>query len=149
MARTWGSSPRPPGSIAAVRNDGHIVGSVSGGCIEKQLAVRIDDTDRAQAFSHTISDDEARRFGLPCGGHLELVFEQLEQSQPLKDIQQAIAQRKRLARTVELATTNSVSIEEVDRTVEFSFDDKQIRKVFGPGWRLLIIGAGQLSLIHI
>ena len=145
VARTWGSSPRPPGSIAAVRNDGHIVGSVSGGCIEKQLAVRIDDTDRAQAFSHTISDDEARRFGLPCGGHLELVFEQLEQSQPLKDIQQAIAQRKRLARTVELATTNSVSIEEVDRTVEFSFDDKQIRKVFGPGWRLLIIGAGQLS----
>jgi len=55
VARTWGSSPRPPGSIAAVRNDGHIVGSVSGGCIEKQLAVRIDDTDRAQAFSHTIA----------------------------------------------------------------------------------------------
>ena len=75
VAKTWGSSPRPPGSIAAVRSDGHLVGSVSGGCIEKQLAIRIDDTNRAQAFSHEISDDEARRFGLPCGGHLELVFE--------------------------------------------------------------------------
>ena len=145
VARTWGSSPRPPGSIAAVRSDGHIVGSVSGGCIEKQLAVRIDDSDRAKAFSHTVSDDEARRFGLPCGGQLELVFEQLSQSQPLKDIQQAIAHRKRLARTVELASVNSVSIEEVDRSVEFLYDDKSIRKVFGPGWRMLLIGAGQLS----
>ena len=45
VARTWGSSPRPPGSIAAVRDDGHLVGSVSGGCIEKQLAVRIDNND--------------------------------------------------------------------------------------------------------
>jgi len=76
---------------------------------------------------------------------LELVFEQLSQSQPLKDIQQAIAHRKRLARTVELASVNSVSIEEVDRSVEFLYDDKSIRKVFGPGWRMLLIGAGQLS----
>ena len=78
VARTWGSSPRPPGSLAAVREDGHLVGSVSGGCIEKQLAVRIDSDDRAQIFAHTISTDEARKFGLPCGGHLELVFEALK-----------------------------------------------------------------------
>ena len=55
VARTWGSSPRPPGSLAAVREDGHLVGSVSGGCIEKQLAVRIDEDDRAKIFAHTIS----------------------------------------------------------------------------------------------
>jgi len=145
VARTWGSSPRPPGSIAAIRDDGHIVGSVSGGCIEKQLAVRIDDTNRAQAFSHTISDEEARRFGLPCGGQLELVFEHLSESQTLKDIQLAVSQRKRLARTVSLDTKATVCLKEVDRSVEFLYDEKCIRKVFGPNWRMLLIGGGQLS----
>ena len=150
VAKTWGSSPRPPGSIAAVRSDGHLVGSVSGGCIEKQLAVRIDDTDRAQAFSHEISDDEARRFGLPCGGHLELVFENLQDSTGLKEICHAIKERKRLARTVDLQTTDAkqqqhVKLESVDRTVEFLYDGSKIRKVFGPGWRMLLIGGGQLS----
>jgi len=180
VAKTWGSSPRPPGSIAAVRSDGHIVGSVSGGCIEKQLAIRIDDTDRAQAFSHEISDDEARKFGLPCGGHLELVFENLTDSRELKKIRQAIRDRKRLARTVNLQAGSSSEVptntnttgtsdtitpeaetheaivhqaivhqailhQEVDRTVEFHYDGNSIRKVFGPGWRMLLIGAGQLS----
>ena len=145
VAKTWGSSPRPPGSIAAVRSDGHLVGSVSGGCIEKQLAIRIDDTDRAQAFAHEITDDEARRFGLPCGGHLELVFEQLTDSSELKTILSAIDSRKRLARTVNLDNKSEVTYEEVDRTVDFHYDRAQIRKIFGPGWRMLIIGGGQLS----
>ena len=102
------------------------MGSVSGGCIEKQLAIRIDDTNRAQAFSHEISDDEARRFGLPCGGHLELVFESLNDSTELKEICTAIKERKRLARTVNLhaidATKHAVRLETVDRTVEFLYD---------------------------
>ena len=34
VVRTWGSSPRPPGALLAVREDGEVVGSVSGGCIE-------------------------------------------------------------------------------------------------------------------
>ena len=38
VLRTWGSSPRPPGSIAAIREDGVMAGSVSGGCIETQLS---------------------------------------------------------------------------------------------------------------
>lgn len=144
VARTWGSSPRPPGSLAAVRDDGHLVGSVSGGCIEKQLAIRIDDTTRAKAFSHEISDDEARRFGLPCGGHLELVFESHKDSSDLKIILSAIESRKRLARTVDLQS-NAVQYTEVDRAVDFSYDGTKIRKVFGPGWRMLLIGGGQLS----
>lgn len=156
VAKTWGSSPRPPGSIAAIRSDGHLVGSVSGGCIEKQLAIRIDDTDRAQAFSHEISDDEARKYGLPCGGHLELVFENLTDSSELKKIKRAISNRKRLSRTVNLQAVSSlpdptgttyeaVTYEEVDRSVEFHYDGNSIRKVFGPGWRMLLIGGGQLS----
>lgn len=144
VARTWGSSPRPPGSLAAVREDGHLVGSVSGGCIEKQLALRIDNNDRARSFAHEISNDEARKFGLPCGGKLELVFEALEDSSELKTILNLVENRKRIARTTTLETGNTV-IDEVGRETEFLFDKKQLRKVFGPGWRMLLIGGGQLS----
>ena len=144
VARTFGSSPRPPGSLAAVREDGHLVGSVSGGCIEKQLAIRIDDTQRSKSFAHEISDDEARKFGLPCGGRIELVFEALSDSGGLKEIINAINHRKRLARTLTLSTGECV-LQEVDRTTEFLYDEKQIRKIFGPGWRVLLIGGGQLS----
>ena len=40
VVKTWGSSPRPPGAMLAVRDDGHVVGSVSGGCIEDDLIDR-------------------------------------------------------------------------------------------------------------
>ena len=144
VARTWGSSPRPPGSLAAVRDDGHLVGSVSGGCIEKQLAIRIDSDDRARTFAHEISNDEARKFGLPCGGQLELVFEALNNADELKSIVREVADRKRVARTVTLESGHT-QIEQVDRNTEFLFDGNQLRKVFGPEWRVLLIGGGQLS----
>ncbi|OED35500.1 hypothetical protein AB833_30250 [Chromatiales bacterium (ex Bugula neritina AB1)] len=144
VARTWGSSPRPPGSLAAVREDGHLVGSVSGGCIEKQLAIRIDSNDRSTSFAHEISTDEARKFGLPCGGQLELVFEALSDSKELEHILDLVSQRKRIARTITLDTAES-TLTEVDRLTDFHFDGRQLRKVFGPGWRMLLIGGGQLS----
>ena len=144
VAHTFGSSPRPPGSLAAVRDDGHLVGSVSGGCIEKQLAVRIDDTQRSRSFAHQISNEEAKKFGLPCGGKIELVFEALDNAAELKAIVTAIAERRRIARTVNL-DTGTTDITDADRDTHFSFDGKQIRKIFGPGWRVLLVGGGQLS----
>jgi xanthine dehydrogenase accessory factor len=41
VVKTWGSSPRPEGTMLAVRGDGHVVGSVSGGCIENDLVERV------------------------------------------------------------------------------------------------------------
>ena len=76
VARTWGSSPRPEGSMAAVRRDGRLVGSVSGGCIETRLVEESE--GRTRTGSHEIADEEARRVGLTCGGRLELVFEDNE-----------------------------------------------------------------------
>ena len=128
VARTWGSSPRPPGSLAAVRDDGHLVGSVSGGCIEKQLAIRIDTDDRARTFAHEISNEEARKFGLPCGGQLELVFEALNDAEDLRNITSMVADRKRVARTVSLES-GQTKLQQVDRHTEFLFDGDQLRKV--------------------
>ena len=105
VVRTWGSSPRPVGSIMALCEDGTVVGSVSGGCIEDDLiyqytqaysqaySQRLQAPDTPQAPAPTgarpatipegppsfvkygISADEAHRFGLPCGGTLELLLE--------------------------------------------------------------------------
>src|SRR4029434_87455 len=77
VAQTFGASPRPPGSLAAIRDDGILVGSVSGGCIEDDLVSRRDEyRGRVPGFaSYGITSEEARRFGLPCGGQLEVIVE--------------------------------------------------------------------------
>ncbi|NDB09629.1 MAG: XdhC family protein [Burkholderiaceae bacterium] len=41
VVQTWGSSPRPVGSWLAIREDGQVVGSVSGGCVEDDLIRRV------------------------------------------------------------------------------------------------------------
>ena len=41
VIRTWGSAPRPPGSMMIIRDDGQVAGSVSGGCIEDDLIRRV------------------------------------------------------------------------------------------------------------
>ena len=80
VVKTWGSSPRPEGAMLAVRDDGLVVGSVSGGCIEDDLIDRTrrgHDDHAREAVTYGVSADEARRFGLPCGGTIQLVLEPL------------------------------------------------------------------------
>src|SRR5260221_9585034 len=81
VVKRWGSPPRPEGAMLAVRDDGLVAGSVSGGCIEDDI---VDRTRRlgmtqtqVEAVTNGVSADEARRFGLPCGGTIQLVLEPL------------------------------------------------------------------------
>ena len=95
VARTWGSAPRPPGAWMALRDDGLVQGSVSGGCIEDDLIYRM----RAGEFSgsgmqlvrYGVTQDEAHRFGLPCGGTLELVIEEAPDLGALAEMAERIA----------------------------------------------------------
>ncbi len=164
VVRTWGSSPRPVGSIAAVREDGELVGSVSGGCVEKQLVESLNRATGGRAAEHIggpkagskaergistlhVDDEQARRFGLACGGELELVFEPIRGADALAELSAAIDQRRRVRRTVNL-NTGHVALEAVgdtDSKNRFQYIDATVSKVFGAHWRILIIGAGQLS----
>lgn len=144
VANTWGSSPRPPGSMAAVRDDGVLVGSVSGGCIEKQLSEAFRKDQGESVFTHHIDDESARRFGLTCGGKLELLFERIEDARPLQQILAALQQRQRLQRTVHIAT-GVATLEDADLDAAFAYNGETLVRVFGPQWRVLLIGAGQLS----
>lgn len=144
VARTWGSSPKPPGSIAAVRQDGVIVGSVSGGCVEKQLSESFQGQDKPRNHTHLIDDDQAKRYGLACGGQLELVFESLTDATSLRQILESLDRRERVKRCVSLGN-NSAEITMATRTDQFRWNGEQLLQVFGPSWRVLIVGAGQLG----
>jgi xanthine dehydrogenase accessory factor len=149
VIETWGSAPRPPGALLCLRDDGLVVGSVSGGCVEDDLIDRLRQGERTETpslITYGVTKEEAARFGLPCGGNLRLVQE------PVRDIawiDEVIARTERhelVARRLDL-TTHAIDVEAARRGEGFSFDGRSLRAVFGPRWRLLIIGAGQLSRV--
>lgn len=147
VLRTWGSSPRPPGSLLAIRKrDGTITGSVSGGCVEADLVERYL-RDEVGGYPTTIDygvdPAGAARHGLPCGGQLELLIEQptLASVRPALD---AIASGDLLARQVRL-DSGGVTLQAVDQAPGFGYAPPTVRKVFGSQWQLVLIGAGQLA----
>jgi xanthine dehydrogenase accessory factor len=148
VVKTWGSSPRPRGAMAAIRCDGHLVGSVSGGCVDDDLSERVRRDQLAanlpEVIAYGVTREQGQRFGLPCGGTLQLVVEPLKDSQWLKPLLNAIEQRAIMRRTLDLET-GKVLLAPASPEQELSFDGKTLVTVHGPHWRLLIIGAGQVS----
>ena len=72
---TWGSSPRQAGSLMAIRNDGQITGSVSGGCVEGEIidsGLRLMEDGGAESLEFGVADETAWRAGLPCGGKISV-----------------------------------------------------------------------------
>jgi xanthine/CO dehydrogenase XdhC/CoxF family maturation factor len=81
VAQTFGASPRPPGSLAAVRDDGILVGSVSGGCIEGAVvkeAREIMDGAPARLLEFGVSNEQAWEVGLACGGRVQVYVEAVQ-----------------------------------------------------------------------
>lgn len=149
VIQTWGSAPRLPGAILVVREDGHLVGSVSGGCIEDDLA----DKARHQQLptqpailEYGIQQDEAQRFGIPCGGQLKIFAEPLTQATQLAPMLQSLAQRRLLKRSVNLQS-GEVRHQPVLPEGLPHLDNDWFHSYFGPQWRLLIIGANQLGSV--
>jgi xanthine dehydrogenase accessory factor len=147
VTRTWGSSPRPVGSIMALCEGGSIVGSVSGGCIEDDLIHRYrnDLAERPpERVSYGVSADEAHRFGLPCGGTLELLLEFMPDAGALDALVRRLDHGELVRRDVEVAT-GLTTLHAQRRAVPLLDDHGAVRNVFGPAYRLLLIGAGQLG----
>ncbi len=152
VARTWGSAPRPPGAWMVLRDDGQVQGSVSGGCIEDDLIRRAAAGEFAGEFGkntprvlrYGVTADEAHRFGLPCGGTLELVLEPAPDAALLEQLAQRIGTGQLVHRRVALAT-GAVSLEGGSAGDSQQWDGETLVTLHGPAWRLLIIGAGQIS----
>lgn len=148
VVRTWGSSPRPPGSLMVIRDDGQVAGSVSGGCIEDDLIARIGSGELTKALpqllSYGASAEEAQRFGLPCGGTVQIVLEPLGPQSALRELLAAIAAHQMVARRLDLAT-GLVQLQPAEAGDAVQFDGSSLLTVHGPSLRLLLIGGGQLS----
>lgn len=151
VVRTWGSSPRPPGSMLALRDDGRIVGSVSGGCIEDDLlhhyaraALGGHAGKAPQLVRYGVSADEAHRFGLPCGGTLELLLEFDPEAAHLIQLLGLLDSGALVERRTD-CDTGAVELVRADAPAALSFDGHQLSATLGPGWRMLLIGAGALA----
>ncbi|MFP8834076.1 XdhC family protein [Hydrogenophaga sp. XSHU_21] len=147
VVRTWGSSPRPVGSIMALCEGGAVVGSVSGGCIEDDLIHRFRDAladGPPQRTRYGVSADEAHRFGLPCGGTLELLLEFNPDADSLADLVARLGTGRMVERRTEIAS-GQVRLVDLDRPEALCERDGWLHNAFGPEYRLLMIGAGQLT----
>lgn len=148
VLKTWGSSPRPVGSVMVMSNRGIIHGSVSGGCVEEDLLQRFLDHQLSESFptqiNYGVNRAEASRFGLPCGGRLELLIEQLNDVDELQQLLDAIQQQHLITRQVNLQN-GEVSLQAASSQQQFEYNHHTVRKVFGVQWTLLLIGAGHLS----
>lgn len=148
VVRTWGSSPRPPGSLMALRDDGQVAGSVSGGCIEDDLISRMRAGELASGMPavtrYGVSADEAQRFGLPCGGSVEIVLEPLSEASALPELLAAVEQHALVRRRLDLGS-GRVTLELARDGDTLRFDGTTLATVHGPRLRLIVIGAGQLS----
>ena len=149
VVETWGSAPRPAGALLAVRQDGVVSGSVSGGCVEDDLIARIKfgetiDANKPSMIAYGVTKDEAARFGLPCGGTLRLVQEPVNDVAWIRDVLHRTAAHELVARTLSLAT-GRCELRTASRGEAMQFDGTRLTTLFGPKWRMLIIGAGQLS----
>lgn len=148
VVQTWGSSPRPEGAMLVVREDGHIVGSVSGGCIEDDLIERVRthgiEHTLPQAVKYGITAHEAHRFGLPCGGTIELVLEPLSAKSGVRELCTALENGNLVSRILDMRTGH-VCIQPAVATEGVDLRGGKLTTVHGPRYRMLVIGAGQLS----
>jgi xanthine dehydrogenase accessory factor len=148
VVKTWGSSPRPEGAMLAVREDGHVVGSVSGGCIEDDIVDRTrregQRATKCEVVTYGVSADEARRFGLPCGGTLQLVLEPLTRESGMRALLREVETGHLVARKLDLAS-GFATLHPAQASDGLAFDGKVLRTIHGPRYRMLVIGASQLS----
>lgn len=147
---TFGGSPRPPGSMAAIRDDGLIWGSVSGGCVEDDLVAEMREGKMFAGPKRVIvrvfgeGAEEQARYRLPCGNTLRIAIETKIDPALLAMTIRALKDRRVVRRTVWLADGSSLLSESGSGPV-FSENEKNFSHLLGPRYRALLIGATELA----
>lgn len=154
VIETWGSSPRPKGSLLACNSDSKIIGSLSGGCVEEDLLEKLLSgglaTDNPQFFQYGVTNEEAEKFGLPCGGNLDIIIEPQAPTQNViehfEKIEIALENRQTIERIVDL-NESTMTTRDTEDYKALSWDNSNQRLVhtYGPRQHLFIIGAGMVS----
>lgn len=150
IINTFGSSPRPVGSLLAINADGQYCGSLSGGCVEDNLRESILRgelaTNKPARMRYGVAVDDVLKLGLPCGGSLEVVIEPLAPAQgPVyRALADQVLQRTLMQRSVVLET-GATTVETVPGFLPLQCEGGLLRQVYGPSFQLLLIGAVQVA----
>jgi len=154
VVQTWGSSPRPVGSLLTCNSEGTLVGSLSGGCVEDDLLEKLTAGELAangpQFFQYGITAEETEKLGLPCGGHLYIVVEPLHASTDtqahFRQLTTALAERRCAKRVVNLKQ-GSTAIVAPCSAAPLTWDEQNqvLEHTYGPAHQLFVIGSGMVS----
>jgi len=148
IVATYGSSPRPAGSLFACNTEGVTAGSLSGGCIEEELLARLlaGELQTMQVLEYGVSAEENERLGLPCGGRLEILLEPLATTDLdyIEALLAAVSERRYLTRQVDLSD-GQVQLRPARGYAPLGFSGNRLTQTFGPRYRMLLVGAGALS----
>ena len=146
VVATRRSAPRPLGSKLAVSETGQLAGSVSGGCVESDVAVHareVLESGTPKLLSYGIPDEDAWEVGLPCGGEIDVFVERIEGELPDPEKPQVIFTVVEGDRAGERWVSDDG---EVTRTQMLERDGERVfAEVLGPPPRLLIFGAVDLA----
>ncbi|MEE4278192.1 MAG: XdhC family protein [Halieaceae bacterium] len=146
-----GSSPRPPGSLALFLPGPSQVGSLSGGCVEEELAAALGrgefSSEIPSVLQYGVTAEENARLGLPCGGHLTVFLQALRRGRDdgwIGEVLDALNARCNVRRSSRTGDGASCA-ERVERFEALAWDGDSLRQVFGPRQRMLLVGCGQLA----
>jgi xanthine dehydrogenase accessory factor len=146
VVATRRSAPRPLGSKLVVSETGELAGSVSGGCVESDVAVHARDvleTGQPKLLSYGIADETAWEVGLPCGGEIDVFLERFEGELPDPEMSQVVFTVVEGDRAGERWVSQDG---EITRTQLLERDGEQVfAEVLGPPPRLLVFGAVDLA----
>lgn len=157
ITRTFSSAPRPVGSLMALTADDLQVGSLSGGCVEEELCSKLRSVDEKispTTYKFGIDNEESARLGLPCGGQMEVLVEQIidikrpHYQKHIDDILLNIENHQCISRNVSLPKGEihlAASTPERRLSNCITLSENSFSHVLGPAFRLIIIGANQVS----
>ncbi|NNL99253.1 MAG: XdhC family protein [Gammaproteobacteria bacterium] len=147
VASTWGASPRPAGAMMAIGAGNELAGSVSGGCVEDDLVARVleDCPDRPLVLSYGVTAEQAAARRLPCGGTLQLVVEAYDGGDWPDAVLRHLRERRGCVKHTDMAD-GRVQVLPADEITAPQLNLQNFSVPFDPPWRMVIVGAAQLSI---
>jgi xanthine dehydrogenase accessory factor len=144
VVATRRSAPRPVGAKLAVSERGELFGSVSGGCVESDVAVQaaeVIEDGKPRLLTYGITDDMAWNVGLPCGGEIDVFVERFEGELPESSEPAVALTILEGERAGQRSLAGPDAIEPgPSRVVELG-GETVFAEVLGPPPRLLVVGA--------
>lgn len=160
VIKTYGSSPRPVGSMMIYHPDKGISGSLSGGCIEQELLQQLgekalSDFSKPMIIRYGEDPEQRSRLALPCGGHLDILLEKitLDQRIHFEKLEQSLLSRQWISRHIDLEK-NTISVGHDITTHDLKdnqyesdvcYEKNQIIHALRPHDKLLLVGAGEVA----